>query len=136
MFAFFQNHVHACMCACMHMHACSHKGQRRWIPLELELQAVVSYLAWMLGTKCQSSGKAAEPSPQPMCLLAFVPSPTGPQTWASPAHISPIWVNAGHSHPHHQSLRLQSSCDQTAPPKQDFTVCTWLPPAVSWPLIL
>lgn len=36
-----------------------HVGQKKASgPLELELQAVLSHLIWMLGTKCRPSGKA------------------------------------------------------------------------------
>lgn len=48
----------ACMCAvCMHM--CTHECKKRALDSpELEQQAIMS-LTWTLGTKLESSGKAA-----------------------------------------------------------------------------
>lgn len=43
--------AHAHVCACAYMHACinasAHGGQKHWIPLELEFQAIVSHLMWV-----------------------------------------------------------------------------------------
>jgi hypothetical protein len=44
-----------CVCVCV----CTYRGQRHRVPLELELQAVVSCAAWVLGTELGSSGGAA-----------------------------------------------------------------------------
>ena len=45
------------MSAC-HMCRVAYRGQREvWGPVELELQAVVSHLTWVLGTKLRSAGR-------------------------------------------------------------------------------
>ena len=53
--------VCACVCACVHAHlhvrAGALGGQRCWVPLGLELQAVVSFQMWVLETKLRFSAR-------------------------------------------------------------------------------
>lgn len=43
----------------VHVSAGTLKDHRCWVPLDLELQALVSCLVWVLRTKLRSSGRAA-----------------------------------------------------------------------------
>ena len=54
----------------MHADACG--GQRAPDPLELELQAVVSHLAWVLGTKPGSSVGTASTSTTALALWPVI----------------------------------------------------------------
>ena len=48
-------HVHV-LCVCVYPCACAQGGERHPIALELEVQAVVSCLMWVLGIELGSSG--------------------------------------------------------------------------------
>jgi hypothetical protein len=59
----FLNYVYVCVCvlyACgyVHMSTGAQRGEKHRFPLELELQMVVVYPAWMLGTELGSSVRA------------------------------------------------------------------------------
>ena len=45
------------LCECVHMKADNHRNQRSPIPMELELQMVVSGSTWVLGNELGSSWK-------------------------------------------------------------------------------
>lgn len=51
--------MHVSECGCVHVHWCVHRGQRHQMPLELGLQAVVSWPIWLLGTALWSLARAA-----------------------------------------------------------------------------
>lgn len=48
------------MCIYVHVSTDAHQGQKNCIPLELELQAVVNYVMWVLGVELKSSVRAVD----------------------------------------------------------------------------
>lgn len=48
------------MCIYVHVSTTAHRGQKNCIPLELELQAVVNYVVWVLRVELKSSGRAVD----------------------------------------------------------------------------
>lgn len=74
--------MHVCVCTRVHVHAlhmCANacRGQNRVLnPLELELQAIICHLMWVLGTKLQSSARALnsgaiQQAPQSYVLINY-----------------------------------------------------------------
>lgn len=66
-----------CICAHAHEHVCAHvlhmcrcpwRPNRTLVPLDLQLQAVLSHLTWVLASKVKSSERAASLSAQTITL--------------------------------------------------------------------
>lgn len=80
------------------VHACSASGSQKrvWGSLEMQLQAFVSDLAWVLGAKCALNCRAISPASFfPLCLkhglrsshfeLIFMAGPPPSYAWTCPA---------------------------------------------------
>lgn len=62
-----------CVCV-LHVSAHTHRDQKRALdPLELELQAVVNYRIWVLGTELRSSRRASKHFLLLNCLSSSTP---------------------------------------------------------------
>lgn len=48
------------MCIYVHVSTGAHRGQKNCIPLDLELQAIVNFVVWVLGVELKSSGRAVD----------------------------------------------------------------------------